>query len=1482
MNDLPANNPGIAIERIAEPRIANPSRVRKNARRPAELASDGSDADLAQTARNTGAPFAKSPPAPSALRSPHTIPRIAVRLDRSLTSGWIRNRQDTIMAGIVVADHAVETVSLTLEGEVRAVAVFGQAGGLEQSFSLTLARQKNAAPARVAFDIVARTRDGQEHREAFVVQRDERDSSTARVIEGPLRDLTLPERAAIPVLLYAETAIVSRSNLLRVAGWSVALTHIVTIRVYVDDQIVGSALLDRQREDIAAVFPNYPNSRLAGFSLAVALPDDVSPAEIAVEAISLAGSSSRVVVPVEREPRTPADLATGEAEPDPRRAIFLHCDEATLYRDGELVVAGWAVCATGVASVTVLLDDILLGEAELGLPRPDVGDVHFGIPQGRHSGFSLRRTLDPPASGEHRLAIEVRNGLDDLQRQVLTRTATESAPAASEPARAAPADPQDFHFQMDYPLVLDGVVPDAVAGRLVIEGWALARSGVEAIEVFMDERSLGPAYFGSPRRDVEAAFPDWQDALRSGYIFHCPKRDLEIGTHTVRVQMRSRNGTSHDTWFQIKVQKGDDTEDYATIRRSMTRVEANLYQDLHDRLGCRPVFRLVLVAAGDTASDKLEATLRSLVTQIYQDWEVVIITGRRKPVGLRAAIERSGAGSKVTILPADDALVTTSVKGTSCLFGVLFPGDEVGCDALAEVAVARGLRPGTQFIYADEDRVSPSSETREPFFKPDWSPDLLLSTNYIGRPWFATAELLAKAGITPRSLAVAGGDYDAALRCTELTSKIHHLPKLLSRRGAENTREAERQVLVSAAIRRSIRAEILPGCIPGTWRLKRTAPIKGKVSIIIPTCAARGYIATCLDTLRASTRHRNFEIICIDTIPPELPEWKHYIRKSADKVVEILGPFNWSRCSNRGADQAVGDFLLFLNDDIEVQQPDWLDALLEHAVRPEVGIVGPQLLYPNRKVQHAGIFLTTPGIGRHAFRFLEEDDAGYFGMALTQRNVAAVTGACMLIRRDTFDRIGRFDEAHEVVNNDTDFCLRAWRAGLTTVYTPYARLIHHELASRNNIQDIFDATRYARQWRTIYASGDPFFSPRLTKSVDAFTPDTEPARAVCAGRPLYGRDDIQRILAVKLDHIGDFITALPALRRLRMHFPAARIYLLASSAAKAFLAGEDCVDELIEFEFWHARSGLGQKGIAEDDLRALGERLAPHRFDLAIDLRKQVETRHVLKYIPARFRAGYDYCARFPWLDIVLQWEGDTPNQNKRSHVSDDLVRLVDTVAMAAESDRRVLPQATAGDIAPPPSVPPAARALFVKPVVAVHPGVGAIMRQWPAEYFASLIDLLVDKNKVNVVIVGGPDESELADQVLSMVANRINVVSLAGKTSLNNLTLVLRACSLYVGNNSGPQHIAAALGVPTVGIYSGVVDAAEWGATGPRAIAVQRKMVCCPCYLVKPEDCIRDMACLRKLEPAVVHQYCEMMLARVVPETPTFGTEQAMAPAKR
>lgn len=1422
-------------------------------------------------------------------RASNAVPKIAIQLDRTLTAGWIRNRHDVVMSGLIIARGPIESAALVVDGEVRAVCLYGQATETRQAFRLTFAQRRGPGVTQIEFEITARTREGDAHRAAFIVAADSDASPGVHVSKGAVCDLSQHGNAPVPVLLYVETAIFDRNRVLCVGGWCTGLSPIFAVDVFKDEQKVGSARIGQPRDDIAAGYPAYPHADRAGFTLSVVLPDDGAPDSIVVEAISSDGTKCSVVVPVEFAEAGPLNpvsdevfgaMANVQSERDPRRAINVHSETATFCTDGELLVCGWAVCAAGVGSISIMLDGACVGVAELALPRPDVAEAYPGIPQARFSGFRMQRRLAPPGPGEHLLEVQVRNGLDDLQELRLALTTSDPPPA--EPlCLPAAADPQEFRLQLDHPLVINGAVVAPVVGRLVVEGWALARSGVHAVEAFLGEQSLGRAYYGIPRRDVEAAFPGWDDALRSGYIFHCPARALASGTHIVRLQVVAKNGAICESQFQINVKRSEESEDYATIRRHISRVERELFQDVLDRLQHRPRFRLLLVTKGPIVPEKIEATLGALRSQAYRDWELLIVTDTHEPTGLSQTVDRMRLSDHVVIQAAADAasaFVPPSTGGRPRLIGVLFPGDELGCDALAEVAIADGLYPGTQFFYADEERISPASQAREPFFKPDWSPDLLLATNYIGRPWFAASDLLAQAAVTPQSLLAQQGDYDAVLRCTELASRIHHLPKLLCRRDSADAADAEgeRRVLLAATTRRNIVAELVPGCMPGTWRLKRTAPVEGKVSIIIPTCAANGYVATCLKMLRKNTAYRDFEIVCIDNIPPHLPEWKALVDNGADKVITIPDAFNWSYFNNRAAEVAEGEYLLFLNDDIEVQQDDWLDALLEHAKRPDVGVVGPQLLYPNRRVQHAGLFLTSLGHGRHAFRLLAEDDPGYFGLALTQRNVIAVTGACMLTRRDTFNRLGRFEEAHSVINNDVDYCLRVQRAGLTVVYTPYAQLIHHELASRASIDDVYDFDHFSKQWRTVYASGDPFFSPWLNKLADDYRPDTEPARLICAGRPLFSKDEIQRILVVKLDHIGDLITALPALYRLRMHFPAARIYLLASGAAEALLAGTRCVDEVIEFDFFHARSGLGQKVIGAGELLKLRDRLTPYQFDLAIDLRKQVETRHVLEYVPAHFRAGYDYLGRFPWLDVALQWEGDNQRQRKYSHVSDDLVRLVDAVAAAAEADRRVLPPVSTEDPAGPNRLPPAARALFDRPVVAVHPSVGAIMRQWPPESFANVIDLLIEKNRVNVVLIGGRDEAALAKEVLEHVVNRKSVVSLVGKTSLAGLTTLLRACSLYLGNNSGPQHVAAALGLPTIGVYSGVVDATEWGPIGPRAVALQRDMVCSPCYLTKPEDCVRDMACLKGLEPAVVHQYCEVMLARAVPTAALAGPTQA------
>jgi ADP-heptose:LPS heptosyltransferase/GT2 family glycosyltransferase len=1166
---------------------------------------------------------------------------------------------------------------------------------------------------------------------------------------------------------------------------------------------------------------------------------------------------------------------------DPRRDIRFFCDEMDLDADGHLRVIGWAVCAVGIAGISVYLDDQEMGEAELGMPRTDVGEEYRHIPMARYAGFRFAKALGDVASGEHCIRVVLRNGLDDVQE--------ESRIVLIERAPPPPASAQ-FRLEIDTPGVVAGAAVEPVTGRLTIEGWALSRSGISGIEVLLDGQRLGDAHYGLARQDVGTAFPDWVDALRSGYAFHCPPRSLRNGEHMVQLNVHARSGEVLEHRFGIVVRKAEEFEDGATIRRRMTQVEADVSEDVLNRLGHRPGFRIILRHVATADPKELLATIESLREQVYRDWRLEIPASDPGTArALRTLIAEAAADLTDTIdvtdawdEPAlDQPIGSADTSATLRLVGLLAAGDRLGCDALLRVALASGLHRDADMLYADEVRLSPVSGEREPFFKPDYSPDLLLSANYIGRPWFASTALLGRTGVTSRDL-LQSGEYDAVLRCAEQAVHVHHVPALLCRRGVPQIDDAEVEAaaLTRAAARRGMAAELLAGAAPGAWRLRRTAPATGMVSIIIPTCAARGYIETCINSLRDRTAYRNFEIICVDNIPAGQVAWKIWLQQNADRVVAMPEAFNWSQFNNRGVEAASGEYLLFLNDDIEVVQPDWLDALLEHAQRPEVAVVGPQLLYPDNKVQHAGMFLSARGVARHAFRFAAADEPGYFGLALTQRNVIAVTGACMLMRRSVHESLGGFEEAHEIINNDLDFCLRAHRAGKLIVFTPHASLVHHEAASRDRLKDVFDLGHFEARWSTLFAAGDPYFNPGLSRHSDDYRPDDEPTETVFAGHPLFRHTDVRRILVVKVDHIGDFVTAIPAIRRLKQIFPAAAIHVLASRAARALAETEDCVDEFIEFEFFHAISGLGPRQISQQEYQALRDRLAPYRFDIAVDLRKHLDTRDVLRHTPARVLAGYDYLGQFPFLDISLEWEGDRHLQRKRSHVTDDLINLVEAVGTACAADRTRLAPVTVA-AAPPAFLPDDARALFDRPVVVVHPGVGNVMRQWPAEHFAALIDLLVEQSAVNAILIGGAEEADLADDVLGRLANRNAVASVVGKTPLRQLPDLLRACAAYVGNNSGPKHIAAALGVPTIGIHSGVVDAIEWGPIGDRAVAVRRNMACSPCYLARLEDCPRGFACMRGLEPNTVQAIAEMLLARPIARRIAAAEAPADAPAK-
>jgi ADP-heptose:LPS heptosyltransferase/GT2 family glycosyltransferase len=1213
--------------------------------------------------------------------------QIEVDIDPTVSSGAIFDRFDLLLHGRAVSSTPVEEVALKLDDAVIGRVEYGAMDSAVQGvlpedgnrtqyvFYLNVQMPRAEAQRKCACILAVRTSDGQIHEEAFDLAVEPSSAAPVTVLTGKTHPTAAYAHIRPPIVLYVERAALDDRGHVQVVGWAISRTAMIAIQAFVGEQKLAPAQLGQRRDDVGSTFPAYANARLAGFTLNsdIVAGSDQDISTVRVQAISRDGFTHEVVVPLEHVPNLatpepaqeptatgapaaaypaaagfqigtdlaalvgepvivapPAPVVEQRPPPDPRREIRYFCDNMDLQPEGRLSAVGWAVCAVGISAVTVYLDGEAIGDAELGLLREDVGHEHRHIPMARYAGFRFVRHLPEVPAGEHEIRVVMRNGLDDEQQEVRTVQIERAEP----PPPPESSLPSQFRLEIDTPAIVSSVAVEPITGRLTIEGWALARSGVSGIEVMLDDLRLGDAHYGLARQDVGIAFPDWVDSLRSGFAFHCPPRALRDGEHVIQLNVRGRAGELLEYRFNITIRKSEEFDEGMSIRRRMTQVERDVAQDVLASLDYRPGFRLMLPLASLPDRDQLLATLASLRRQAYRDW-------------------------RLDVLPSD---------------------------------------------------------------------------------------------------------------------------------------------------------------------------------------------ATIGDAIRALIEQA----------------WKLWLTQNADKVVPMPDEFNWSHFNNVGVEAASGEYLLFLNDDIEVIQPDWLDAMLEHVDRPEVAVVGAQLVYPDNKVQHAGMFLATPGVARHAFRFAPSDDPGYFGLALTQRNVIAVTGGCMLMRRGIHQALGGFEEAHQIINNDLDFCLRAHQGGKLIVYTPYASLMHYEAASRDHMKDVFDLGHFEERWKTIFTGGDPYFSPRLTRYADDYRPDDEPVETIYAGHPLFHHDEIKRILVVKVDHIGDFVTGIPAIRRLKEIFPAASIHVLASRAARAFAETEDCIDEFIEFEFFHTVSGLGPKDISEEEYKALRAQLTPYRFDIAVDLRKHLDTRDVLRYTPARYLAGYDYMGQYPYLDISLEWEGDKSLQRKRSHITDDLINLVEAIRTAGTSGRtRLVMGGPAGGI--PDFLPAEARALFVKPVVAVHPGVGSIMRQWPAEHFAALIDLMMEKNGVNIVLIGGNEEAELADEVLAQVLRRDGVVSLVGKTSLRQLPELLRACAIYIGNNSGPKHIAAAIGVPTIGLHSGVVDAIEWGPIGQRAVALRRNMTCSPCYLSRLEDCPRNYACMRGLEPTSVQEVAEVFLARPV-----------------
>ncbi len=542
---------------------------------------------------------------------------------------------------------------------------------------------------------------------------------------------------------------------------------------------------------------------------------------------------------------------------------------------------------------------------------------------------------------------------------------------------------------------------------------------------------------------------------------------------------------------------------------------ANLRRELR-RLPGHPLISIILPVYNPDIR-LLEAAIDSIRNQIYERWELCIADDASTDPKIRPYLEKTAATDariRVTFREKNGHISACSNSALTLATGdwcaLLDQDDAFAEHALALVALEIDRHPDAGLIYSDEDKIDEDGLRSNPFFKPDWNPELFLGQNYINHLGCYRTDVLREIDGFREGLE-GSQDYDLALRCIDRLrpEQIRHIPLILYHwrmvggslaaipDAKPYAKEAARRAIADHCKRQGMPGRVVP-CPENQeshrfiHALPEPAPL---VSIIIPTRDRAELLKRCVKSIRALTDYSPFEILIVDNDSGEPATLSFFraIEQSNVRVIVENGPFNYSRLNNRAAKQARGDILVFLNNDTEIDDPGWLTEMVSHAARKEVGAVGARLWYPDGTLQHGGVVLGLGGVAGHAFPHIPRGHPGYFNRAMLQQNCSAVTGACMAVRKTVFEEMGGFDEVNlGVTFNDIDFCLRLTRRGYRVVWTPYANLIHHESASRGHQrtreeQEEFErAVDYMQTTWGAELMHDPFYNPNLSLNPPGF------------------------------------------------------------------------------------------------------------------------------------------------------------------------------------------------------------------------------------------------------------------------------------------------------------------------------------------------------------------------------------------------------------
>lgn len=514
----------------------------------------------------------------------------------------------------------------------------------------------------------------------------------------------------------------------------------------------------------------------------------------------------------------------------------------------------------------------------------------------------------------------------------------------------------------------------------------------------------------------------------------------------------------------------------------------------------------------------LRLCIDSILNQVYTNWELCMADDASTDPNVKKILtEYQQLDERIRVVFREqnghisEATNSALAIATGEFVALLDNDDELAINAFYEVVKVLNENPELDLIYSDEDKIDMDRNRSDPAFKPDWSPDLLLGTNYISHLGVYRRSILEEIGGFRKGYE-GSQDYDLVLRFTEKTTKerITHIPKVLYYwrmlptstavdQGSKGYAfEAGLRAVQDALVRRGINGHATHGAANGLYDVYYDIESEKLVSIIIPTKNGYKDVQRCVSSIIEKTTYQNYEIIMADngSTDPKMHElYAEFEQQLPGRffVESIDIPFNFSTINNRAAKKAHGEYLLFLNNDTEVITENWLTLMVSFAQQERIGCVGAKLLYPNNTVQHAGVILGLGGVAGHGHYGYPHGDLGYFGRLAINVNYSAVTAACLLMKKADFDAVGGFEEAFTVAFNDVDLCLKVQALGRDNVWLHEAELYHFESQTRGYDDKGKKKKRFEQEkvmmeekWGPLIEN-DPFYNPNLTRDIPNFS-----------------------------------------------------------------------------------------------------------------------------------------------------------------------------------------------------------------------------------------------------------------------------------------------------------------------------------------------------------------------------------------------------------